>query len=181
MSMAPEQVEAPAGHAVLFRSSPLRTFAAMAVIMGCTYMVATPLADLALGADDHSWWSTSLQALVLGVLVAAALSLTARASLKTWIRVSDGGIEMAAQGSDPIWLAWPDIASAVVRRNRMRTILEVTPVGLDTVHPVQDAGPGWPSMIDTAGGTAFTADLTQVWPGPRALRRELSRRLPRLQ
>ena len=27
------------------------------------------------------------------------------------------------------------------------------------------------------GAPAFTADLTQVWPGPRALRRELSRHL----
>jgi hypothetical protein len=27
-------------------------------------------------------------------------------------------------------------------------------------------------MTETGNGTAFTADLTQVWPGPRALRRE---------
>jgi hypothetical protein len=32
-------------------------------------------------------------------------------------------------------------------------------------------------MTETDRGTAFTADLTQVWPGPRALRRELARRM----
>jgi hypothetical protein len=52
------------------------------------------------------------------------------------------------------------------------------PVDLDRVHPVQDEGPGGPAMTDTADGQAFTADLSEVWPGPRALRRELARRMP---
>jgi hypothetical protein len=34
-------------------------------------------------------------------------------------------------------------------------------------------------MTETGIGTAFTADLTQLWPGPRSLRRELARRMPR--
>jgi hypothetical protein len=58
-----------------------------------------------------------------------------------------------------------------------RTVLEVTPVDLDRVHPVDAGGPGWPAMVETAAGTAFTADLSQIWPGPRALRRELARRM----
>jgi hypothetical protein len=177
MSMAPEQVAAPAGHAVLFRSSPARTFAAMVVILALTYMAVSPLVDLLLGDGGDPWWSTFLQAVVLAMLAAGALTFSARSSLSTWIRISDGGIEMAAQGSDPIWLAWPDIAGAVVRRTGLRTVLEVTPADLDSVHPVQGAGPGWPTMTETGTGTAFTADLTQVWPGPRALRRELTRRM----
>jgi hypothetical protein len=177
MSMAPEQVQPPAGHAVLFRSSPVRTFAAMVVILVITYVAVAPLVDLVVDDGGDPWWSTLLQAVVLAVLAAGALAFTARSSLSTWIRVSDGGLEMAAQGSDPIWLAWPDIASAVVRRTGLRTLLEVTPVDLDSVHPVQGEGPGWPTMTETGSGTAFTADLTQVWPGPRALRRELARRM----
>jgi hypothetical protein len=179
MSLAPEQVQPPAEHAVLFRSSPVRTFAAMVVILTVTYLAVSPLVNLVLGDDRDPWWSTLLQAVVLAVVAAGALAFTARASLTTWIRVSDGGLEVAAQGSDPIWLAWPDIASVVVRRTTIRTVLEVTPVDLDSVHPVQGEGPGWPTMTETGTGTAFTADLTQLWPGPRSLRRELTRRMPR--
>jgi hypothetical protein len=54
----------------------------------------------------------------------------------------------------------------------------VTPVDLDSVHPVeQGETAGWPTMTETAYGPAFTADLTQIWPGPRSLRRELIRRM----
>ena len=65
-----------------------------------------------------------------------------------------------------------------VRRSGLRTVLEVTPIDMDRVHPVQGEGPGAPAMTETEGGPAFTADLSEVWPGPRSLRRELSRRLP---
>jgi len=176
MAIAPEQVRAPAGHAVLFRSAPARTFAAMAAILAVAYVAVSPLVDLLLGGGD-SVQSTVLQALVVGAIVAGACAVGARSSLTTWVRISDAGVEMAAQGSDPIWLAWPDIATAVVRRSGVRTVLEITPVDLESVHPVQDAGAGWPPLTETVRGTAFVADLTQVWPGPRALRRELARRM----
>jgi hypothetical protein len=179
MSLPPEQVQPPAGHAVLFRSSPARTFTAMVVIVAVSYVAASPLVNRLLGDAGDPWWSTLLQAIVLAALVAGVVAFTSRGSLNTWVRVSDGGLEVAAQGSDPIWLAWPDIASVVVRRTGLRTVLEVTPVDLDSVHPVQGGGPGWPTMTETGTGTAFTADLTQLWPGPRALRRELTRRRPR--
>jgi hypothetical protein len=93
------------------------------------------------------------------------------------VRVSAGGLELAVQGSDPVLLAWDDIATVLVRRAGLRTVLDVTPVDLDTVHPVQDEGSGWPALHDTSEGATFTADRTPVWPGPRALRRELARRL----
>jgi hypothetical protein len=178
MSIAPEQVEAPAGDAVLFRSSPARTFAALFAILWLTYLAVSPLTALILGSDGDTWWSTLLQATVIGAVIAGAYAFSARAALTTWVRVSAGGLELAAQGSDPILLAWPDIARVVVRRAGFRTVLEVTPLDLDRVHPVTGEGPGWPALTDTTTGTAFTADLTQVWPGPRALRRELSRRMP---
>jgi hypothetical protein len=178
MSLPPEQVQPPAGHTVLFRSSPARTFAAMVVILAVSYLIVSPLVNRMLGDAGDPWWSTLLQAVVLATLVAGALAFTARASLRTWIRVSDGGLEVAAQGSDPIWLTWADIANVVVRRTGVRTVLEVTPVDLDSVHHVQGDGPGWPTMTETGVGTAFTADLTQLWPGPRSLRRELARRMP---
>jgi hypothetical protein len=179
MSMAPEQVQAPAGDAVLFRSSPPRTGLALFVVLVVTYVAVAALGDLGLGDPAEPWWSTLLQAIIVSAAVAGVYLVTARSTLATWVRVSDGGLEVAAQGSDPVLLAWPDIADAVVRRSGLRTVLVITPVDLDRVHPVQDEGEGWPPLAETRGGPAFTADLTQVWPGPRALRRELARRLGR--
>ncbi len=177
MSVPPEEVAAPADDAVVFRSSPVRMFVAMFAVLVVAYLAVSPLVGMLLDGADDPWWQTGAQAVVIGGLVAGALTLSARSSLTTWIRVSGAGLELAAQGSDPVLLAWPDVAHVVVRRAGVRTVLEVTPVDLDRVHPVDDEGPGWPTMTETATGTAFTADLTQIWPGPRALRRELSRRL----
>lgn len=174
MSITPDEVAAPAGHCTLFRSSPVRTFAAVFVILAVAYAAAGPLVDLIVGGDRDPWWSTVPQGVVLGALVAAGCAYTARSSISTWVRVSDGGVELAAQGSDPVFLTWPDIAEVAVRRTGLRTVLELTPVDLDRVHPVQEGGAGWPALTETGRGTAFTADLTQVWPGPRALRRALT-------
>jgi hypothetical protein len=178
MSIAPEQVKAPADDAVLFRSSPARTFAALFVILLLTYLATVPIVSLILGGTRDPWWSTLAQAAVIGALVAGAYAVSARAALRTWVRVSAGGLELAAQGSDPVLLAWDDIATVLVRRSGLRIVLDVTPVDLDTVHPVQGEGSGWPALHDTSEGATFTADLTHLWPAPRALRRELARRLP---
>jgi hypothetical protein len=178
MSIAPEQVQAPARDAVLFRSSPLRTFAAISAILVVSYVAVSPIMALVVGGTGTPWWSTALQAVVISALVAGGYAYSARAALNTWVRVSAVGLELAAQGSDPILLAWPDIATVVVRRIGLRTVLDVTPVDLDRVHPVQGEGPGWPTMARTeAGAVAFTADLSELWPGPRALRRELAHRM----
>jgi hypothetical protein len=177
MSVAPEQVEAPARDAVLFRSSPLRTFAAVFVILLISYLAAAPLVALVAGRNAGSWWSAAWQAVVIGAVVAGAYAYSSRAALTTWVRVSAAGLELAAQASDPILLAWADIESVVVRRVGLRTVLDVTPVDLDRVHPVQDAGTGWPAMEVTDQGVAFAADLSELWPGPRRLRRELASRL----
>jgi hypothetical protein len=176
MSMAPEEVAAPAGDAVLFRSSPLRTCLAVAAVMVAAYLAVSPLVDLVLDTGNP-WWLTALQAAVIGALVAGVFALSARSSLTTWVRISRGGLELAAQGSDPILLTWADIKHVTVRRAGARTVLEVTPVDFDSVHPVDAEGPGWPTLAETANGTAFVADLTQIWPGPRKLRRELARRM----
>jgi hypothetical protein len=177
MSIAPEQVKAPADDAVLFRSSPARTFAALFAILLLTYIATVPIVSLILGGTRDPWWSTLAQAAVIAALVAGGYAVSARAALRTWVRVSAGGLELAVQGSDPVLLAWDDIATVLLRRSGPRTVLDVTPVDLDTVHPVQGEGSGWPTLHDTSGGATFTADLTQIWPGPRALRRELARRL----
>src|SRR3954451_23496896 len=106
MSIAPEQVEAPARDAVLFRSSPLRTFAALFVILLLSYVAVSPVVALIVGSDGDPWWSTALQAVVIAGLVAGGYAFSPRAALTTWVRVSAGGLELAAQGSDPILLAW---------------------------------------------------------------------------
>jgi hypothetical protein len=175
--MAPQQVQAPAGDAVLFRSSRLRTGAALFEVLLTTYLAVALLGNLLLSDPGEPWWSTVLQGVIVSATVTGVYLVTARSSLATWVRVSDGGLELAAQGSDPVLLAWPDIANAAVRRSGLRIVLEVTPVDLDRVHPVQDEGEGWPPLAETPAGPVFTADLTQLWPGPRALRRELARRL----
>jgi hypothetical protein len=179
MSIAPEDVAAPADDAVLFRSSPVRTFLVMAAVVMVAYLAVAPLVNVLIHSADDPWWLTGVQAVVIGGMVAGAFALSARSSLRTWVRVSAAGLELAAQGSDPVWLAWADIEHIVVRREGARTVLEVTPVNLDRVHPVDHAGPGGPAMAETSSGTAFTADLTQLWPGPRALRKELALRMRR--
>jgi hypothetical protein len=181
MSIPPEEVEAPAGDAVLFRSSRWRTFALTAAVLLAAYAAVSPLVALVLGAPDDPWWWTLGQGAVLAAAGAGAYALSARSALSTWVRASAGGLELAAQGSDPVLLAWPDIDHLVVRRDGLRTVLDVTPVDLDRVHPVSAPDEGWPAIrdddADPLGRPAFTADLTQVWPGPRALRRELARRM----
>ena len=177
MSIAPEQVEAPAADAVLFRSSPWRTFVALFVILMVSFAAVSPIVALVLGGTGNPWWQTALQAAVISALAAGGYAYSTRAALTTWVRVSTGGLELAAQGSDPILLAWADIATVVVRRAGLRNVLDVTPVEMDRVHPVQGEGAGWPAMTETARGPAFTADLSEVWPGPRRLRRELARHM----
>ncbi|GAA2640709.1 hypothetical protein [Paractinoplanes durhamensis] len=178
MSIAPEQVEAPATDAVLFRSSPIRTFIAVFLLLMVSFAAVSPIMALAVGGTGNPWWQSFLQAGVISVVAAGAYAWSTRGSLKTWVRISSGGLELAAQDSDPILLAWPDIETVVVRRSGLRSVLEVTPVDLDRVHPVDDEGPGGPAMTETSDGPAFTADLSEVWPGPRALKRALAQHMP---
>ena len=177
MSIAPEQVQAPAADAVLFRSSPWRTFIAVFALLMISFRAVSPIVALLAGGTGNPWWQTALEAATISALAAGGYAWSTRGALKTWIRMSSGGLEVAAQDSDPILLAWPDIDHVVVRRQGIRAILEVTPVDLDRAHPVQGEGPGGPAMTETTHGPAYTADLTEVWPGPRALRRELARRM----
>jgi hypothetical protein len=178
MSIEPEQVTAPAADTVLFRSSPWRTFAAVFALLMVSFVAVSPIVALLSGGTGNPWWQTALQAGAISVVAGGLYAWSTRGALKTWIRTSSGGLEVAAQDSDPILLAWPDIAHVQVRRQGMRSVLEVTPLDLDRVHPVQGDGPGGPAMTETDDGPAFTADLSDVWPGPRALRRELARHLP---
>ncbi|GAA0507777.1 hypothetical protein Ade02nite_49910 [Paractinoplanes deccanensis] len=175
--IAPDQVVAPARDAVLFRSSPVRTFVTVFVLLMLSFGLVSPIMALIVGGTGNPWWHTALQAAAVAVLGAGCFAWSARGSLNTWVRVSSGGLELAAQDSDPILLAWTDIASVRVRRARLRNVLDVTPVDLDSVHPVQGERVGWPTMTETPDGPGFTADLSEIWPGPRRLRRELAKHL----
>ncbi len=176
MSIAPEQVLPPARDTVLFRSSPARTFLAVFAVVTVSFLAAAPIVAVVARHTD-SWWANVVQAVVIAGLAAGGYAYCTRAALATWVRVSAGGLELAAQGSDPILLAWADVSSVVLRQDGIRTVLEVWPVDWDSVHPVAADGPGWPTMIRTVQGAAFTADLSEVWPGPRTLRRELAERM----
>ncbi|MBB2946070.1 hypothetical protein FB565_005828 [Actinoplanes lutulentus] len=173
MSFAPEQVEAPARDAVLFRSSPARSFATLFAALLIAYLLASPAVAWFARETGDPWWVIALQAIAVAAGAAGLYTVSARAALPTWVRVSEVGLELAAQDSDPILLEWQDVSAVVIRRVGLRTVLEVVPGDMDTVHPVQDAADGAPALTDTPRGQAFTADLSQVWPNPKALRREL--------
>ncbi|HWS37969.1 MAG TPA: hypothetical protein VN408_35205 [Actinoplanes sp.] len=179
MQIAPEEVRAPARDAVLFRSSPARTFFLMFSVLMAAYLAVSPVIGWIAGDSGDPWWMIVAQALLIGAGVSGAYTLSAGAALRTWVRVSSGGLELASQDSDPILLDWADVATAVIHRDGLRTVLEVIPADLDSVHPVQEGIAGGPALTDTPGGPAYFADLTQIWPGPRALRRELNRYLTR--
>jgi hypothetical protein len=178
MSIAPEEVRAPARDTVLFRSSPARTFVMVFVVLMITYLVVSPIVGWITGDGGDAWWLTALQAVLVGAATAGAYAVSSRAALPTWVRVSSGGLELAAQDSDPVLLDWADIAVVVIRRDGLRTVLDVVPADMDSVHPVQEGDNGGPALSDTPRGTAFTADLTQIWPSPRALRRAIDRHMP---
>ena len=179
MPIAPEQVEAPARDAVLFKSSPVRTFVALFLLLMMSFAVVSPVvALLGEGGVGNRWWETALEATVIAALAAGAYAYSTRGSLRTWVRISSGGLELASQESDPILLAWADIRHVTVRREGFKNLLEVTPVDMDTVHPVQGEEAGPPALAETPDGQSFTADLSEVWPSPRRLRRELARYLP---
>ena len=178
MPIAPEQVEAPARDAVLFRSSPVRTFVVLFLLLMFSFALVSPIVAMIGGGTGNPWWQTGLQAAVISALASGAYAYSTRASLKTWVRISSGGLELAAQDSDPVLLAWSDITRVTVRRAGFRNLLDVTPVDFDRVHPVQGERDGWPTLTETPDGPSFTADLSEVWPGPRRLRRELARHLP---
>ena len=182
--IAPEQVQAPARDAVLFRSSPVRSFLVIFVLLMLSFALVSPFVAL-LGDGDgdgdgagRPWWHTGLQAAAIAALAAGAYAYSTRGSLTTWVRISSGGLELAAQDSDPILLAWTDIQHVTVRREAFKNVLEVTPVDFDRVHPVQGEEVGPPALAETPDGQSFTADLSEVWPGPRRLRRELAKYLP---
>jgi len=176
--IAPEQVEAPARDTVLFKSSPLRTFVVLFLLLMLSFALVSPIVAAVVGGTGSPWWQAGLQAGAIAVLAAGAYVYSTRGSLKTWVRVSSGGLELAAQDSDPILLDWADIKHVTVRREGLTNLLEVTPVDLDVVHPVQGEEVGPPVLAETPEGQSFTADLSEVWPGPRRLRRELAKHLP---
>lgn len=177
MPIAPEEVRAPARDAVLFRSSPARTFVLMFSVLMVAYLAVSPVVGWIAGDTGDPWWVLVAQAVLIGAGVAGAYTASAGAALRTWVRVSSGGLELASQDSDPILLDWADVADAAIRRDGLRTVLEVIPADLDSVHPVQEGTAGDPALTDTPRGPAYFADLTQIWPSPRALRRAINRHL----
>ena len=169
MSIAPEEVEAPAADAVLFRSSPVRDVRRR--LPGARWSPTWPSRRwwrCCWAAPDDPWWLTLLQAAVIGALVAGALRLISPASsLTTWVRVSRAAWSWPPRAATRC--CWPGRTSPHVAVRRAGAAHRAGR------HPGRP-GPGasgartraraGPTMTETAAGTAFTADLTQVWPGP---------------
>lgn len=175
MITEPDEVAAPAADATLFRASRARFFAVRLVTFVAAFLVVGPMVSRLLGDDDPGpGWSTLVQGLFTGMLLAACLTFGTDGWRRAWVRTSAGGLELMIAGSDPVHLEWANVADARVRRTRLRWILEVTPADLSQVRQVQE-GNGMPIVR----GGAFPADVTLLAPGPRRLRAELTRRLTR--
>jgi hypothetical protein len=178
-----DRVTAP--DTVSFRSSPLYAFL-------FTYLLFVPvgtalwlLTDVLLDpADAGAGWgwvaATAARVALTGLVVAAVPAWQAWRS-PTSIRSSSAGLEIATRGGDPVFLAWPEIVSAVVRRRGViATALEVAPTDVDQARsaaPESDL----PRMRETPNGPAYVAELGYVRPSPAALRVELARRSTRIR
>lgn len=171
----PDDVTAPAADSRLFRSSPTLYFLILVPATLLAVTAASLLIDLLDGAG-LSWRQLGVRAAALLPFTAAGAGLVAWQIRRrpTWVRISSGGIELAVQGSDPILLDWSEIVCARVHRRGLRAVLDVVPADPDTVR---STGPHrvLPRMRDTADGTAFTADIVFLRPGPTALQAALAR------
>ncbi|MBG0564316.1 hypothetical protein [Actinoplanes aureus] len=162
-------VAAPASGAALFRVSWVLSIVRLSGIFWLVYLVIQPLVGLALGAERDPWWVLLLQGAIYSALAAGGMALLPRSPFHNWVRISDGGLELCAAGSDPILLAWPDVASVEVRRQGLRTVLRVTPVEMSRVQRA-DVHYGLPRVRNGA----FIADVGLLRPGVDVLRRALA-------
>lgn len=171
MASSPEDVAAPAADVTVFRTSRTRMFINLFVASSIMWPIADTVMSWLLGdTDPDPWWGVLLQAVLTGALFAALLTYVTPAQRPTWVRTSSGGLEVSAAGSDPIHLAWSDITRIDVRRTRLQWTLEVTPTDADRINQVRD-GNGMPQIRDGV----ITALLPWMSPGPRNLRREVTR------
>ena len=171
----PDDVAAPAADAVLFHSAPgwvfLTTLLVAVPIMAAGGVLIELLDGAGLGWRD--WAAAAADALPLALLI-AALAAAQVWQRRTWVRISSGGVELAARGGDPVLLDWAEIVSARVRRRWLWTVLDVVPVdpyNVRSVEPQRDP----PRMRDTGYGAAFTVEVGGLRPGPAALRAALAR------
>ncbi|BFU44831.1 hypothetical protein [Krasilnikovia sp. MM14-A1004] len=89
-----------------------------------------------------------------------------------WVRVCDAGI-LLAQGGVPIFVAWTNVSSAVVRHPGLFAVLDVVPVDLEQVTATAPHG-NVPPVQQLPDGAGFRIDVGELCPGPRALRRALA-------
>lgn len=175
-SLGPEDVAAPAPDAVLFRDSVPRALFILVptVVAGWTLMALLLSAPSGHGVGwDHLGSLPLPVAAALAGFGGAAWRLRGR---PTWIRVSALGIELAQRG-DPVFVAWPQIASARVRGRWIFAALEVIPVDLYAVGcalPSRDL----PRIRYTRGVAVFRVEAGTMRPGLSALRAVLARHRP---
>lgn len=172
---SPDEVTAPAPDAQLFRSSPTWAFLVILFLVMPVFAIIDLLLDLPEGAD-LGWRQVSetVGNSLLFALVAAGAAAWQIRRRRTWVRISSGGIELAADGGDPILIDWSEIICARIRRRGLWAVLDVVPTDPDTVrstNPHRDL----PRMRDTPDGTAFTVPAGGLRPRPAALRTALAR------
>ena len=178
-STGPDEVTAPAPDAQLFRSSPAWMFL---IIFAAALPAATAVILLLalLDGDSASWrriGGAAGDSLPYCLLIAAGAAWQVRRR-RTWVRISSGGIELAADGGDPILLDWSETRSARVHRRGLWAVLDVVPTDPDSVRST-DPRRDLPRMRDTADGKAFSVPVGGLRPGPAALRSALARHPPK--
>ncbi len=174
----PDEVTAPAPDAQLFRPSAAWTFLVIFAVAVPVMTAANLLLDLPDGQSLgwHQLGKAAGDSLPYCLLAATAAAWQIRRR-RSWVRISSGGIELAAYAAGPIVLDWAEITSVRVHRRGLRAVLDVVPADVDAVRSVEPAR-DLPQMRDTADGTAFTVEVSFLRPGLAALRTSLARHTP---
>ncbi|RZU54474.1 hypothetical protein EV385_6425 [Krasilnikovia cinnamomea] len=155
---------------VLFRTRRWSTALVVVAILTTAVALVLTACGALLGAVPAPDWGLLL---VLAFPTCCGLvSTVARWHRPVWVRVCDAGIELA-QGGVPIFVAWDNVASAVVRHRGLFAVLDVVPVALDQVSTSAPQGNVPPVQL-LPQGAGFRVDVGELCPGPRALRRVLA-------
>jgi hypothetical protein len=167
-------IPAPAGDAVTFRLRRSRLWWGTALMLMPMFLLVD---GTAVGLSLAAWDFTETVIVVLLTAIGGATGAVLRAGHHPgWIRASAAGLELAANGRQPVFLPWSAVQSVRLRFTGPLTELLVTPTSLNAATVA--AVPAWaPRVRRRSGAAAFIVDVGLMTPGPSALLAELNRRL----
>jgi hypothetical protein len=178
--VAGDAVAGDGDDAVTFRVTRRRMFEAMAVAAVASWLVINAISgvlEVLVGRTPAMPEPVSLLvSAIVYALIFAGIFVVAVRRHPAWVTVSDHGVELAATGRDPVFLAWSSIETVDRRFWGPFADLVVTPTRDDAA---QIARRGWsrPRTIVRAGHTSYVVDAGLMQPGPDVLLAEIQRRL----